>query len=73
MLKGRENDPDICEVYEYIVNEFLVYDKEMFSPEVIYQGQTHHIENYPENIIYADMDGIQDIIEKERLLARWKY
>ena len=73
MLKGRENDPDVCEIYEYIVNEFLVYDKEMFSPEEIYLGQVNHIENYPQNIVYADMTGIQDIKEKERLLALWKY
>lgn len=73
MLKGRETNADVCEVYEFIVNEFLVYDKEMFSPEEIYNGQVNRIENYPENIKYADMKGIQDIKEKERLLARWKY
>lgn len=73
MLNGRETDPDVCEVYDYIVNEFLVYDKEMFSPEEIYQGQMNYIENYPANIVYADMTGIQDIEEKERLLALWKY
>ncbi len=73
LLKGREYNSDVCEVYEFIVNEFLVYDKEMFSPEEIYEGQVNYIENYPENIVYADMKGIQDIQEKERLLALWKY
>ena len=73
MLKGRETDRSICEVYDFIINEFLVYDKENFSPETIYEGQTNTIENYPQNIVYANMDGIQDIKEKERLLALWKY
>ena len=31
------------------------------------------IENYPEDIEYADMTGIQEIQEKERLLGLWKY
>lgn len=73
MIKGREDDADIVEVYEYIINEFLVYDKENFSPESIYEGQVNMIENYPEDILYADMTGIQEIQEKERLLALWKY
>lgn len=73
MVSGRETDSDIVEVYDFIVNEFLVYDKENFSPENIYEGQVNMIENYPENIEYADMTGIQEIQEKERLLGLWKY
>ena len=73
LVDGREMDPEIVEVYDFIINEFLIYDKENFSPENIYEGQVNKIENYPENIKYADMTGIQEIQEKERLLALWKY
>ena len=73
MVQGRENNSDIVEVYDFIINEFLVYDKENFSPENIYEGQVNQIKNYPEDIEYADMTGIQEIQEKERLLALWKY
>ena len=73
MIKGRETDSDVCEVYDFIVNEFLKYDKENFSPEQIYDGQVNKIENYPQNIKYANMSGIQDDKEKERLLNQWKY
>jgi len=73
MVDGRELDPDVVEVYKFIINDFLIYDKENFSPEQIYEGQVNLIENYPENIEYADMTGIQEILEKERLLALWKY
>ena len=73
MIDGREKNSDIVEVYEFIINEFLVYDKENFSPENIYEGQKNNIENYPEGIVYADMTGIQEIKEKERLLELWKY
>ena len=73
MIDGRELDPEIVEVYDFIVNDFLVYDKENFSPEQIYEGQVNRIPHYPEDISYADMTGIQDDQEKERLLAIWKY
>lgn len=73
MISGREQDPHITRVYDFIVNQFMVYDKQHFSPEPIYAGQQTSIPNYPQNIVYADMTGIQDAGEKERLLSLWKY
>lgn len=73
LLKGREEDEEIKEVFTFIVNDFLVYDKEYFSPEQILKDQVNTIENYPKDIHYADMQGIEEIKEKERLLELWKY
>lgn len=73
MISGHGQKEGVREVYDFIVNEFLVYDKEYFSPEQIYEGQVNRVENYPSGIRYADMQGIQDDKEKERLLAKWKY
>ena len=73
IVEGRQDKKGVKEVYDFIVNEFLVYDKEHFSPDTIYEGQKNLIPNYPENIQYADMTGIDDDKEKERLLAIWKY
>ena len=73
ILEGHQNKEGVQEVYDYIIHDFLIYDKENFSPEIIYEGQTIGLENYPENIPYADMTGIQEDQEKERLLALWKY
>lgn len=73
IVKGHGNKKGVAEVFDYIANEFIVYDKENFSPEIIYEGQKNNIENYPQNITYADMKGIEDIKEKERLLDLWKY
>ena len=70
--RHREKD-GVEAVYDYIIHNFLVYDKEQFSPEIIYEGQTIALENYPQDISYADMTGIQDHKEKERLLTLWKY
>ncbi len=73
VVKGHENKKGVDEVFDFIINEFLVYDKEYFCPETIYEGQKNYIENYPQDIPYADMDGIQDYAAKERLLSLWKY
>lgn len=73
VISGHEEKNGVLEIYDYIVNEFLIYDKENFCPETIYEGQKNTIENYPSNIQYADMTGIADAEEKERLLNLWKY
>ncbi len=73
LIKGRENDEKIREVFDFIIDDFFLYDKQYFSPEQVLTQQENKIENYPNDIHYADMQGISDIDEKERLLERWKY
>lgn len=73
MIRNREKDPQITMIYDFLVNDFLIYDKENFSPEAIYENQINKVPNYPKNIKYANMSGIQDSKEKERLLSLWKY
>lgn len=73
IIDGHEMKRGISEVYDYIIHDFLIYDKENFSPEQILAGQSNQIPDYPQNIQYADMTGISDPAEKERLLALWKY
>lgn len=73
ILKGRESDAVILEVFDYIVNDFFLYDKMHYSPEILIENQERKMENYPENIQYGNMEGINSIEEKERLLELWKY
>ena len=73
MLEGRQNDEDIVRVFEFIANDYMIYDKMYGSPEKVLKEQVNGVENYPKDIKYADMTGIDDIEEKERLLAKWKY
>lgn len=73
MVEGRQDNPNIEKVFEFIVNDYMVYDKMYGSPETVLKDQINGVENYPKDIRYADMDGIDNIKEKERLLARWKY
>lgn len=73
MIKGREKNEKIVEVFNFIINDFFIYDKENFSPEQVLTKQNNKVKNYPKDIHYADMQGISDINEKERLLQKWKY
>lgn len=73
IVKGKEKNSDVLEVFDYIIHDFFIYDKEYFSPESVYNGQKNKVKNYPKNIKYADMTNIEDINEKERLLELWKY
>lgn len=73
LLKHSADNQEVNEVFDFIINDFLLYDKKYFSPEAIMEHQKNTIPNYPQNIQYADMKGIEDIKEKERLLDLWKY
>lgn len=73
LIKGRESNEDIKRVFDFIINDFIVYDKTHFSPEQIFYDQENTIPNYPENIIYGNMEGIDSITLKEKLLAVWRY
>lgn len=73
LMKHSADDEKVNEVFDFIINDFLLYDKEHFSPEIILKDQSITVPNYPKDIPYADMSGIEDIQEKERLLSLWKY
>ena len=73
MLEGRQKDKDIVEVFEFVVNDYMLYDKMYGSPEQVLKNQKNGVKNYPENIHYANMTGIENIEEKEGILAKWKY
>ncbi|BCI61189.1 extracellular solute-binding protein [Solibaculum mannosilyticum] len=73
LIDGHQDKTGVSEVFDYIINDFLVYDKENFSPELVLEDQKNNIPNYPQDIQYADMTGIEDVEEKERLLSIWKY
>lgn len=73
VIEGKQNDKDIMAVFDYLVSDVTPSDKELFAPEKIYKDKDYKIENFPENIPYADMKGVQDINVKDHLLDTWKY
>ncbi|MCL2129945.1 MAG: extracellular solute-binding protein [Treponema sp.] len=73
LIKGRETNAIVKEVFEFCMTKLLMDDKELYCPEPVMINQANNIPNYPRNIPYANMDGVYDLVLKERLLARWKY
>ncbi|MGL4362396.1 MAG: extracellular solute-binding protein [Cellulosilyticaceae bacterium] len=73
IIAGREQDKDVQSVFEFLYENFIFYDKEYYSPELIFKDQDINIKNYPTDIIYGNMEGIGSAEEKQRLLKRWKY
>lgn len=73
IVKKSEHKKDVRRVFDFLVNDFIKYDKEHFSPEMIMKNQIITMDNYPTDVEYADMTGIEDMAEKERLLSLWKF
>ena len=73
MIKGREENENIVAIFEYIINDYLIYDKEMYNPGQILKEQNSNLPNYPKDIQYADMTHLENLSLKEKLLKKWKY
>jgi iron(III) transport system substrate-binding protein len=73
MIKGKDTRKAVQDVFKFYVYTLTREDKELFVPEQIFKTQVNNIPNYPTNVKVADMQGIESLPEKERLLAKWKY
>lgn len=73
IIAGKDKKDDVKEVFRYIANEYLVYDKEKYNPGKILVDQNSTMENYPQDIVYADMTNIDKLDFKDKLLKEWKY
>ena len=72
IIKGHDDKEYVKEVFEFIVNEFGRYDKEHYMPDIILKDQHNVVKNYPENLVDADMTGIDSVSVKEKLTKRWE-
>ena len=71
IIKGREKNDNVREVFNWLINDFGKYDKENYLPAIILKNQENKIQNYPDNLIDADMTNIESIQVKEHLTNRW--
>lgn len=71
IIKGRETKDNVKEVFEWLINDFGRYDKENFMPDIIIKDQNNKMKNYPEDLVDADMKGIDSTSVKEHLTERW--
>lgn len=72
LIKGKEKREAVKNVCKYISETLVEDNTKLFFPEKIYKNKDFKMQNYPENMVYADMNN-NTIQEKERLLAKWKY
>jgi iron(III) transport system substrate-binding protein len=73
VIEGRQQDEDVMKVFDYICKEISPKDKELYVPEPIFKNQKVMMENFPQNIPYGNMEGIDNIELKEYLLDKWNY
>lgn len=73
IIKGRETKNNVKEVFQFIMTDFLKYDKENFVPGKILKDQENKIKNFPTTLTDADMTGIDSLDTKNELISKWKY
>lgn len=72
IVAGKETRTCVKEVFDFLVNTYSYALNEKFFPEQMFVDKIYTVENYPEDIMYADMSN-NTIEEKNRLLEMWKY
>ena len=72
IIEGKQDRQCVKEVFDFFYTTLVDEDKELFFPEKIYKDKTFVVENYPQDIPYADMSN-NTAEEKLRLLEMWKY
>lgn len=73
MIQGRADRPEVAQVFDFLYSNFTFYDKENYSPELIFKNQQIKVPNYPKNIKYGNMNGLKSAAIKQNLLRKWKY
>jgi iron(III) transport system substrate-binding protein len=72
IIKGKETRRAVRDVFDFLVNTFNDENCARYMPETLYRDKTFSLENYPQNIHYADMSN-NTVEEKTRLLAAWNH
>ena len=72
IIKGRETNEDVKEVFQWLITDFSKYDKEVYLPATLFKNQEIKIKNYPEKVTDANMKSIEDAKVKEELSKKWE-
>lgn len=71
IIDGREDDQNVIDVFNWLVNDFGVYDKKYYMPDKILVDQEIDVKNYPTNLKDANMNGVDSVKVKEDLTELW--
>ncbi len=72
IISGKEERESVRRVFDFLVGTYMKENNEKFFPEQIFADYLPTVQNYPENIVYADMSG-NTPEEKTRLLEKWVF
>lgn len=72
IIAGHEGKPGVQDIFEYLYSGVQDEYLATYLPEQVKIDQETAIENFPENIPYADMSGDTPDV-KEALLAKWEF
>lgn len=73
MIQDRADRPEVAQVFDFLYTKFTFYDKENFSPELVFKRQSIKVPHYPKHIKYGNMKGLKSAAIKQDLLRKWKY
>jgi len=71
IVEGKESRDEVKEVFNWLMNDFGVYDKENFMPDVVLKDQKSNVKNYPTDLEEANMEGVESVQVKEELMELW--
>ncbi|MCK9330059.1 MAG: extracellular solute-binding protein [Candidatus Cloacimonetes bacterium] len=72
IIEGKQGRNCVKEVFEYMATVILPAARAKYYPEKIFADKDFSIENYPSDIVYADMSNNSGE-EKARLLEKWNH
>lgn len=71
IIKGKETNENVRKVFQWLIDDFGKYDKEHYLPDIVLKNQDNKIENYPTDLLDADMTGIDSMDTKNDLTEKW--
>lgn len=71
VIRGKEIKNNVKEVFNWLITDFIKYDKENFMPDIILKNQENKMENYPTSLKDANMSGIENVELKRKLTEKW--
>lgn len=72
IVSGYETDEAVVEVYKFLSTTLAEEQFALFYPEKLLKDKDFEIDNYPANIVYADMSG-NNAERKADLLSKWDH
>lgn len=73
IIDKEEKKERVNDVFNWIITDFMIYDKENYVPGTVLKNQENYVENFPKNLKDADMKNINSIDKKEELISKWQH